>query len=60
MVDQVTERKDGSTRSSKVMKQAQKARAERAQKPAPESKAGDGICHLNAQCGRGSRGADTG
>ncbi|XP_059784880.1 sp110 nuclear body protein isoform X4 [Balaenoptera ricei] len=37
-VDQVTERKDGSTRSSKVMTQAQKARAERAQKPAPEKK----------------------
>ncbi|XP_036713072.1 sp110 nuclear body protein isoform X7 [Balaenoptera musculus] len=37
-VDQVTERKNGSTRSSKVMTQAQKARAERAQKPAPEKK----------------------
>ncbi|KAM9085830.1 sp110 nuclear body protein isoform 4-T4 [Megaptera novaeangliae] len=37
-VDQVTERKDGSTRSSKVMTQAQKARAERAQKPAPDKK----------------------
>uniref|UniRef100_A0A8C6BGC4 SP110 nuclear body protein n=1 Tax=Monodon monoceros TaxID=40151 RepID=A0A8C6BGC4_MONMO len=60
VVEQVTERKDDSTRRSKVMTRAQKARAERAPKPAPEGKAGDGICHLDAPCGRGSRGAGTG
>ncbi|XP_033281657.2 sp110 nuclear body protein isoform X4 [Orcinus orca] len=38
VVEQVTERKDDSTRSSKVMTRAQKARAERAPKPAPEEK----------------------
>ncbi|XP_060157728.1 sp110 nuclear body protein isoform X4 [Globicephala melas] len=38
VVEQVTERKDDLTRSSKVMTRAQKARAERAPKPAPEEK----------------------
>uniref|UniRef100_A0A8C6F7J1 SP110 nuclear body protein n=1 Tax=Monodon monoceros TaxID=40151 RepID=A0A8C6F7J1_MONMO len=38
VVEQVTERKDDSTRRSKVMTRAQKARAERAPKPAPEGK----------------------
>nr|XP_019779041.2 sp110 nuclear body protein isoform X9 [Tursiops truncatus] len=38
VVEPVTERKDDSTRSSKVMTRAQKARAERAPKPAPEEK----------------------
>ncbi|XP_033281646.2 sp110 nuclear body protein isoform X3 [Orcinus orca] len=41
VVEQVTERKDDSTRSSKVMTRAQKARAERAPKPAPEEKPED-------------------
>lgn len=60
VVEQVTGRKDDSPRSSKVMTRAQKARAERAPKPAPEGKAGDGICHLDAPGGWGSRGAGTG
>ncbi|XP_024596330.1 sp110 nuclear body protein isoform X3 [Neophocaena asiaeorientalis asiaeorientalis] len=38
VVEQVAERKDDSTRRSKVMTRAQKARAERAPKPAPEEK----------------------
>ncbi|XP_060007876.1 sp110 nuclear body protein isoform X3 [Lagenorhynchus albirostris] len=38
VVEQVTGRKDDSPRSSKVMTRAQKARAERAPKPAPEEK----------------------
>nr|XP_058909025.1 sp110 nuclear body protein isoform X1 [Kogia breviceps] len=38
VVDQVTERKDDSTRSSKVMTRAQKTRAEHAPKPAPKEK----------------------
>ncbi|XP_028338312.1 sp110 nuclear body protein isoform X3 [Physeter macrocephalus] len=38
VVDQVTERKDDSTRSLKVMTRAQKTRAERAPKPAPKEK----------------------
>nr|XP_030733987.1 sp110 nuclear body protein isoform X5 [Globicephala melas] len=41
VVEQVTERKDDLTRSSKVMTRAQKARAERAPKPAPEEKPKD-------------------
>ncbi|XP_026974702.1 sp110 nuclear body protein isoform X5 [Sagmatias obliquidens] len=41
VVEQVTGRKDDSPRSSKVMTRAQKARAERAPKPAPEEKPED-------------------
>ena len=52
VAEQVTHREDDSTRNTKVTTRAKKRRTECAQMPAPEGKAGDGICHLNAQRGR--------
>ena len=57
---QETQKKDDSTRNSKVMTRAQKAQAEGARKPAQKDKAGGGTGHLKAQRGRVSRGARTG
>lgn len=51
MVDQVTQRKDDSTRNSKVVIKTQKAKTECAQMSGPEGKTGDRICHLKAQYG---------
>ncbi|XP_069434687.1 sp110 nuclear body protein isoform X11 [Ovis canadensis] len=56
---QETQKKDDSTRNSKVMTRAQKAQAEGARKPAQKDKAGGGTGHLKAQRGRVSRGART-
>ncbi|XP_065786477.1 sp110 nuclear body protein isoform X7 [Muntiacus reevesi] len=56
---QVTQKKDDSTGSSKVVTRAQKAQAEGAQMPAHKDKAGGGPDHRNAQRGRVSRGART-
>ncbi|TKC42726.1 hypothetical protein EI555_008254, partial [Monodon monoceros] len=49
VAEQVTHREDDSTRNTKVKTRAKKRRTECAQMPAPEGKAGDGICRLNAQ-----------
>lgn len=58
-VAQATQRKDDSPRKSNVMTRVQKAKTERAQTAGPEGKAGDRICHLNAQGGRVSHRAGT-
>ena len=52
VVDQTTERKNDTTRTSKVVTSAKMTRIECAQTSGPEGKAGDQICHLKAQCGR--------
>lgn len=59
-VNQVTQKKDDSTRISTVMTRARKAQAEAARMPAQKDKAGGGTGHLNAQRGRVSHGARTG
>lgn len=51
-VDQETQRKDDSTGNAEVMTTAPKTKPKCARTLKPEGKAGDGICHLNAQCGR--------
>lgn len=58
-VNQVTQKKDDSTRKSTVMTRARKAQAEGARMPAQKDKAGGGTGHLNAQRGRVSHGART-
>ncbi|XP_070241626.1 sp110 nuclear body protein isoform X5 [Bos mutus] len=58
-VNQVTQKKDDSTRISTVMTRARKAQAEAARMPAQKDKAGGGTGHLNAQRGRVSHGART-
>lgn len=56
-VNQVTQRKNSSTRNVEVVTRAQKAREEWAQTSGLEGKAGDRSCHLKAQCGRTFRAA---
>lgn len=51
MMDQVTQRKDDSTRNSKVVRRTQKARTDYAQTSGPVGKTGDRVYRLKAQCG---------
>lgn len=60
VVDQATQKKDDTTRNSKVTTRVQKARTGCAQTSGPEGEAGDGIFYLNSHCGRVCHGAGTG
>lgn len=60
VMDQATQRMDDSTGNSEVMTRVQKARTGCAQMSASEGEAGNGICRLNAQCGKVCHGAGTG
>uniref|UniRef100_A0A8C4LHI0 SP110 nuclear body protein n=1 Tax=Equus asinus asinus TaxID=83772 RepID=A0A8C4LHI0_EQUAS len=58
VMDQATQRMDDSTGNSEVMARVQKARTGCVQMSASEDEAGNGICRLNAQCGRVCHGAE--